>query len=55
MTDARTNGFTTGLEDLKLGRWDGDNAMPPASFFHAEKEWHEGYLEAKETWENHDR
>lgn len=46
LTVAEINGYETGLDDLYLGRWDGDNAIPPSSFINRQTEWYFGYIKA---------
>lgn len=46
MTNAEQHGYLTGVKDLSLGRWDGDDVMPPFEFMQHAKDWHVGYNKA---------
>lgn len=46
MTKAEQHGYLTGVKDLTLNRWDGDDVMPPAEFMQHAKDWHNGYNKA---------
>lgn len=43
---AEYDGFLAGLKDIKLGRWDIDNAIPPSIHWNHEKYWLLGYKRA---------
>ncbi len=46
MSQAEQDGYITGLEDLRYGRWDGDNVIPPFQHMPHEIEWYTGYNRA---------
>ena len=46
ITEAEYDGFLTGLNDIRLGRWDGTNAIPPSRHWSHEKSWLLGYNRA---------
>lgn len=46
MTEAEQHGYLTGVSDLALARWDGDNVMPPSEYMQHNKEWYAGYNRA---------
>lgn len=46
MTEAEQHGYLTGVDDISLNRWDGDNAMPPYQFMQHMEHWYIGYNRA---------
>ena len=43
MNDAYVHGYETGLNDLKIGRYDPDNVIVPVQFMNQQQLWHDGY------------
>ncbi len=46
MHPAELDGYATGCNDIRIGRWDGDNVIPPFFYVNFSKEWYEGYQRA---------
>ena len=46
---AEYDGFLAGLSDIRLGRWDIDNAIPPSRHWSQEKSWLLGYSRANDV------
>lgn len=43
------DGTLAGLNDIRLGRWDCDNVVPPARHINNTQEWLQGYADSKEN------